>query len=120
MTQDEPSSLFGDDPEASARLWHEMLPPDVHVIQLLGDLLPADQLKAIKELLQRNHQAAEASRIKFTEIRQQLHVAPYDEQLERLHDDRFWSRVFMDSAHSMSAVGMLAPFMESLFVAVSA
>ncbi|MGD9863405.1 MAG: hypothetical protein AB7S99_09350 [Pseudodonghicola sp.] len=120
MTQDESPSPFGGDPEALARLWLEMLPPDVHVTQLLGEWLPADQLNAIKELLQRNHQAAEASRIKFDELRQQLNATPDDEQLNRLHDDRFWSRVFMDSAHSMSAVGMLAPFMESLFVAIFA
>lgn len=120
MTEGDRPTLFGDDPAAAARLFLEMLPPEVHVTQLLGEWLPADQLKAIKELLHRNNQAAEASRIKFDELGQQLTANPYDEQLDRLHDDHFWSRVFMDSAHSMSAVGMLAPFMESLFVAIFA
>ena len=118
MTQSDPPSPFGNDPDAIHRLFIEMLPPDVHFIQLLGEWLPADQLKAIKELLHRNHQAAEASRIKFDELRQLMNATPDNEQLDRLQDDRFWSRVFMDSAHSMSAFGMLAPFMESLFVAI--
>lgn len=107
-----------EDPAEGIRRWVERLPPSAHTQWLLRHSLPGEQLAAIKDLLHRNQQAAAATQIKFDELKQQIEADPDNEQLDNLYEERFWRAVFMDSAHSMSAVGMLAPFIESLFVAI--
>jgi hypothetical protein len=102
-----------------ARRLSENLPPRVHAESLLRYTLLEVQLAAIKALLHRNQQAEAATRIEFEELNnKRAELGPDSDHLDALHDDRFWQAVFQDSAHSMSAVGMLAPIVESLFVAV--
>jgi hypothetical protein len=102
-----------------ARRLSENLSPRVHAQNLLRFTLLEVQLAAIKAVLHRNQQAEAATRIKFEELdHKRAELGPDSDHLDALHDDRFWQAVFQDSAHSMSAVGMLAPFVESLFVAV--
>ena len=107
-----------EDPTKGIRSWVERLPPRAHTQWLLRHSLPGEQLAAIKDLLHRNQQAAAATQIKFDELKAEIEANPDNERLDDIYDERFWKAVFMDSAHSMSAVGMLAPFIESLFVAI--
>lgn len=118
MTQGDHFPPSDEDPTKGIRRWVERLPPSAHTQWLLRHSLPGEQLAAIKDLLHRNEQAAAASRIKFEELKQQREADPDNEQLDNLYEDRFWRAIFIDSAHSMSAVGMLAPFIESLFIAI--
>jgi hypothetical protein len=74
------------------------------------------QLTAIEALLRRNTDADRAlsEEIRKSEMYAQRASGPYsyraeDEWVERLH-----ASVYQDAAHSMAAVGMLAPFLESL------
>lgn len=76
------------------------------------------QLWAIRGLLHRNRQAARELEREMEDLdrhaRQQsglLRERAIEEWGERLHDS-----VYQDAAHSMAAVGMLAPFVETLFV----
>ena len=107
-----------EDPAEGIRRWVDRLPPSAHTQWLLRHSLPGEQLAANKDLLHRNQQAAAATQIKFDELKAEMEANPDNERLDDLYDERFWKAVFMDSAHSMSAVGMLAPFIESLFVAI--
>lgn len=118
MTRDGSVPPSGEDPTEHMRRWVDRLPPSAHTQWLLRHSLPGEQLAAIKDLLHRNQQAAAATQIKFDELKAEMETNPDNEQLDNLYEDRFWRAVFMDSAHSMSAVGMLAPFIESLFVAI--
>lgn len=83
------------------------------------------QLLAIKGALRRNQEADEA----VSESIRQLdnHISDYsgEDELYEMHlqDERvdaLHNSAFQDAAHSMAAVGMLAPFVESLFVAIFA
>ena len=47
-----------------------------------------------------------------------MEANPDQVHLDFIHERPFWQATFMDSAHGMSAVGMLAPFIESLFVTI--
>ncbi len=78
------------------------------------------QLLAIKVVLDRNQQHEEATASRISAFRAELCHAPSEnpdllqfELMERLRDS-----AFLDAAHSMSAVGMLAPIVESLFVSI--
>lgn len=81
------------------------------------------QLIAIKSLLRRN---AEADRAVSEELRGlDEHIRTYagddDDYQRHLEDswvDALQGSVFQDAAHSMAAVGMLAPCLESLFVGI--
>ena len=78
------------------------------------------QLLAIRGLLHRNGQSDEAlaSQIKALDAETRKSTDGYRDHLQDYWIERLHSSVFQDAAHSMSAVGMLAPFVESLFVAV--
>ena len=107
------------DAKELARHLSEALPPRVYTQNLLRFTLLEEQLAAIKALLDRNRQVEDATRIKFEESNnKRAELGPDSDHLDALHEERFWQAVLQDSAHSMSAVGMLAPFVESLFVAV--
>lgn len=78
------------------------------------------QLLAIKDLIRRNRQSDEGLTAQIKALDAEVRKSP-DEHVHYLQDcriDRLHNSVFQDAAHSMSAVGMLAPFVESLFVAV--
>jgi hypothetical protein len=83
----------------------------VEIICLPGSLLRGN-------LQSRNQQDSASTIIKLKEAKEEIKANPDDVGLEWTNDDQFWQSVFIESAHSMSAVGMLAPFIESLFVAI--
>lgn len=120
MTGDEFFPPSGMDWQEMARRLAANRSPRVRAEGLLRHTMLSQQLDAIKELLHRNQQAEAATRIKFEELDAEIEANPNNEQLDNVRDERFWAAVFMDSAHSMSAVGMLAPFVESLFVSIFA
>ena len=78
------------------------------------------QLLAIKELVKRNRESDKAlgAEIKALEAEIRRHTGEYVDHLEGSWIDQLHGSVFQDAAHSMAAVGMLAPFVESLFVAI--
>jgi len=79
------------------------------------------QLIAIKGALQRNRQADEAVGTRIKALDEQFAEAAtgeYAMQLEDRRSDEIFGAFFQDAAHSMSAVGMLAPFIEALFVMI--
>ncbi len=78
------------------------------------------QLLAIKSLLKRNSESDKnlEAEIKALEAEIRKHSGAYADYLQDSRIDHLHGSVFQDAAHSMSAIGMLAPFVESLFVAV--
>lgn len=78
------------------------------------------QLLAIRNVIRRNSQDDRdlSAEIKNLDARIRSSALPYAERLQDLWLERLHTSVFQDAAHSMSAVGMLAPFVESLFVAL--
>ena len=78
------------------------------------------QLLAIRSLLKRNSESDKGleAEIKALEAEIRRHNDEYAEYLQDSRIEHLHGSVFQDAAHSMSAVGMLAPFVESLFVAV--
>ena len=82
------------------------------------------QLLAIKSLLSRNRQAENYLKREIDDLYKQSQQAAQEAQgrYERYGDDRWVDRtyeaLFEDAANSMAAVGMLAPFLEALFVTV--
>ncbi|WP_424973461.1 hypothetical protein [Dinoroseobacter sp. S124A] len=81
------------------------------------------QLYAIKAALSRNKEAEKKAVENIEHMRSQIDLLdPEDHRnADHLNDhltDMFHESVYSDAAHSMSAVGMLAPFIESLFVAI--
>jgi hypothetical protein len=92
-----------------------------HAHHLLGDTIDLDaQLLAIRGVLRRN--AAAQARLS-TEIHEIVDSSKSargnaswrldDEWVDRLHDS-----VYQDAAHSLAAVGMLAPLLETVFVRI--
>lgn len=84
---------------------------------LLPDLDYESQLNAIKNLLQRHHRANQQISDEIKEIEAHarqltgiLNQQAIDDWLDRLH-----TSVYQDAAHSMAAVGMLAPLVESIY-----
>ena len=81
------------------------------------------QLYAIKSALKRN-KVAEATAVGNIEhMRGQINLLDPEDHGNAAHlgghlTDMFHESVYTDAAHSMSAVDMLAPFIESLFVAI--
>ena len=106
---------------AALRTGHSaMLTPRDRAMNLLRHTLLDQQLQAIKAVL-RNHEAErEGTGYRFDVLdTDPLWKGDFDGGLgARRRDEDFWHLTFQASAHSMSAVGMLAPFIESLFVAV--
>ena len=81
------------------------------------------QLLAIRGALSRNRQADAAVAAKIKELDEQIRTyAGGDEMYQMYLEDRWVDALhdtaFQDAAHSMAAVGMLAPFIESLFVSI--
>ena len=81
------------------------------------------QLLAIKGALCWNRQADEAVAAKIKEFEEQIHAYAGGDQEYQMHLEDSWidamhGSVFQDAAYSMAAVGMLAPFVESLFVSI--
>lgn len=84
---------------------------------LLPELDYEAQLFAIESLLKRNAQAD--ARLRDSMVELEKHAA----QLSGMNSDRaiddwgmlFEVSIYQDAAHSMAAVGMLAPFIESIF-----
>ena len=78
------------------------------------------QLLAIKDVLHRNRKNDEALAAQINSLDAAILESTSEDssQLEDWRIDRLHSSVFQDAAHSMSALGMLAPFIESLFVGV--
>lgn len=83
--------------------------------------LPA-QLFAIKNLLDKQSQNESKVSAQIESLKASIHESG-DNRLEELvnsRDHHYHYSVFQCAAHSMSAVGMLAPFVESLFVSIFA
>ncbi|MFZ3585203.1 hypothetical protein ACOI1H_24175, partial [Loktanella sp. DJP18] len=123
MTQDgflSGSNLEPEEMQQMLQRWRENRTPREHAEGLLRPRFTflELQLDAIKELIHRHQQAEAVTWIKFKELDMEIEANPNNEQLDGLREDRFWKAVFMDSAHSMAVVGMLAPFIESLFDAI--
>lgn len=89
-------------------------------LSLLREADIQGQLLAIKVVLDRNQQHEEATASKISALEAEFRHTPSEdldflqfELMERVRDS-----AFLDAAHSMSAVGMLAPFVESLFMSI--
>ena len=87
---------------------------------LIGEYDLEAQLLAIRSLVKRNSESdkALAEEIKALEADIREHSNDYADYLQDSRIEHLYGSVFQDAAHSMSAVGMLAPFVESLFVAI--
>ena len=88
-----------------------------HLFLLNLSLDIQSQLVAIREVLTRQQQASKAFGAEIDKIEAHarkltgvLNERAVDEWIDRVHHS-----VYQDAAHSMSAVGMLAPLIESLF-----
>ena len=86
-----------------------------HAVALLPNLDYEAQLSAIKNLLKKHLQDDELLSEKIKQKKNDMQQGggsqrAIDEWIERLEES-----VYQDAAHSMAAVGMLAPFVESVF-----
>lgn len=93
-----------------------------YAVVLLEDIDLEAQLAAVRALLGRKAQADEALSHEIREIAKRANEASgeYGRQLENDWVDHLHGSVFQDAAHSMSAVGMLVPMIESLLTATFA
>ena len=84
----------------------------------LGEADLGSQLFAIKGVLRRNQEDATAAKADIDALADEIHDTPNQDPGILLADlfDHLHCSVFLNAAHSMAAVGMLAPFVESLFV----
>ena len=78
------------------------------------------QLLAIRGLVKRNSESDKALEAEIKSLGAEIrkHTDEYADYLQDSWIDHLHGSVFQDAAHSMSTVGMLAPFVESLFVAI--
>lgn len=79
------------------------------------------QLDAIRELLRRNVEAEEKYSDHIKDLDTLAQKPPGDDSAQRLDDvltDAVQAGIYHDAASSMAAVGMLAPFVESLFAEI--
>ena len=81
------------------------------------------QLLAIKGLLSRNQQDDEAIAVEIKQLDEEIRANAHRTEMYRMRLEDEWLEslhhsVFQDAAHSMAAVGMLAPFVESLFASI--
>jgi len=81
------------------------------------------QLLAIKGVLCRNREADKAVAESIKELNEYIRRYSGNDDEYQMHIENQWvdalhDSVFHDAANSMSAVGMLAPFIESLFVSI--
>lgn len=93
-----------------------------YAVVLLEDIDLEAQLAAVRGLLRRNSQADAAVADEIREIATRIGEASgeFGMQLENDWVDHLHGSVFQDAAHSMSAVGMLVPMLESLLTAAFA
>ncbi len=86
-------------------------------ITFLSEIDYEAQLRAIRSILERNKEInlKSSSEIKEIERDAQTLVGVSRERAADEWVDCLYSSVYQDAAHSMAAVGMLAPFIESLF-----
>ena len=92
-------------------------------VSLLRGIDLEAQLIAIKGMLSRNQQAEASVVAKIGELERRLQsdVEGDDDYQMHLVDrwvDAMHDKVFQDAAYSMAAVGMLAPFVESMFASI--
>ena len=81
------------------------------------------QLLAIRGALSRNQQSDAAVAAEIKELDEQIRTYAGGDQRYQMYLEDQWidalhDTAFQDAAHSMAAVGMLAPFVESLFVSI--
>ncbi len=81
------------------------------------------QMLAIGGALSRNQQTDAAVAAKIKELDEQIRTYAGRDQMFQMYLEDEWAdalhgATFQDVAHSMAAVGMLAPFVESLFVSI--
>lgn len=90
--------------------------PELEDIDFAGLFLPeidyASQLRAIRDLL--DHHAQE-ERLASERIRRIAATEPMRQQFVDDLADELHASVYQDAAHSMAAVGMLAPLIETIF-----
>jgi len=93
-----------------------------YAVVLLEDIDLEAQLAAVRGLLRRNAEADAALAGEIREIATRVGEASgeFGMQLENDWVDHLHGSVFQDAAHSMSAVGMLVPMLESLLTATFA
>ncbi|WP_066798591.1 hypothetical protein [Sphingomonas soli] len=93
-----------------------------YAVLLLGDADLDAQLRAIHSLLRRHAEADAALQEEIGELAKRASEASgeYGMHLENSWVDEMHGTVFQGAAHSASAIGMLAPFLESLFVGIFA
>jgi hypothetical protein len=91
-----------------------------YAVLLLGDADLEAQLRAIRGLLHRHAQADVALQQDIADLAERASKASgeYGMHLENSWVDEMHGTVFQDAAHSAAAIGMLAPFLESLFVGI--
>lgn len=107
------------DPAEMGRRLRDSLSPRDHAMSLLRHTLLDQQLDAIKRVLRSHEEAREAEVYRLDVLDTDPRWGDDDDGgLESLRDERFWQMTFQASAHSMAAVGMLAPLIESLFVSI--
>jgi hypothetical protein len=92
-------------------------------LSLLGNIDLDSQLIAIRSLLRRKREAEAQVSNEIKQLASQIQAYAGGDQLYQMHMENHWvdklhGAVFQDAAHSMSAIGILAPFMESLFVSI--
>ena len=87
---------------------------------LIGEFDLEAQLLAIRSLVHRNRQADEALKADIEDLAAAARDTrgPYVQYWDDQWVDILQGSVFQSAAHSMWALGMLAPFVESLFVSI--
>jgi len=90
-----------------------------YAVLLLEDVDLEAQLIAVRSLLRRNARADEELGQEIEDLAKRAGDASgeYGMHLENSWVDRLHGSVFQDAAHSMSAVGMLVPMLESILTA---
>lgn len=94
------------------------LEPGDYIYALEVDFDVDSQLSAIRGLLQRNRNADQSAREEIKRIEDRVkHLKDVEEQEWAVADwvDQLHHSTYQDAAHSMSAVGMLAPLVETVF-----
>ncbi|GMM94505.1 hypothetical protein [Qipengyuania sp. MTN3-11] len=91
-----------------------------YAVLLLEEVDLEAQMLAVRDILRRNNAADEALDREIDAMRERATKASgdYGMHLENRWVDHLHGSVFQDAAHSMAAIGMLAPMLESLFVAI--
>ena len=94
-----------------------------HELFLVGERDLDAQLIAIRGVLRRNRVAEQQVAEDIKELDNHIRTYAGGDQEYQMHMEDQWvdtlhGTVFQDAAHSMSAVGMLAPFVESLFASI--